>query len=87
MVQVLVVYSTGVPEMYIDECNLNSHNQRAVVPPNTIEHIYIFTFKPFPCIISLCSLCHISVLNMHDSFITVSEFENNMLACFKGIRN
>jgi hypothetical protein len=41
MVQVLVVYSMGVPEMYIDECNLNSHNQGAVVPASTIKHVYI----------------------------------------------
>ncbi len=31
-------------------------------------NMYIFTFKPFPCIISLRSLCPISVLNMHDKF-------------------
>jgi len=32
-------------------------------------NMYIFTFKPFPCIISLCSLCHILILNMHDKFL------------------
>jgi len=32
MVQVLVVYSKGVPEMYIDDCNLNSHNQPGLSP-------------------------------------------------------
>jgi len=41
MVQVLVVYSKGVPEMYIHDCNLNSHNQPSLSPSNTIEHVYI----------------------------------------------
>jgi hypothetical protein len=36
MDQVLVV-----PEMYADDCNLNSHNQPGLSPSNTIKHVYI----------------------------------------------
>jgi hypothetical protein len=55
MVQVLVVYSKGVPEMCIDDCNLNSHNQPGLSPSQHHQ----------TCIYSLSSHFHALFLYAH----------------------
>jgi hypothetical protein len=51
----LVVYSKGVPEMYIDDCNLNSHNQPGLSPSQHHR----------TCIYSLSSHFHALFLYAH----------------------
>jgi len=55
MVQVLVVYSKGVPEMVIHDCNLNSHNQPGLSPSQHHQ----------TCIYSLSSHFHALFLYAH----------------------
>jgi len=55
MVQVLVMNSKGVPEMYIDDCNLNSHNQPGLSPSQHHQ----------TCLYSLSSHFHALFLYAH----------------------
>jgi hypothetical protein len=73
MVQVLVVYSKGAPEMNIHDCSLNSHNQPGLTPS---QHHWT-------CIYSLSSHFHALFPYAHyvlfQSSICMTNFEVQIL--------
>jgi hypothetical protein len=68
MVQVIVVYSKGVPEMNIHNCSLNSHIQPGLSPSQHHQTCIYSLSSHFHALFLYAHYVVFSPLNMHDKF-------------------